>query len=337
MSSWANRGVLRKRDISKIPESLRPQIVPRVEKQEVILSESFIYKPQNDIIVQTTEKSSDSYPLRSLYPLKTILTGLSPGSFELTFNDKSYVFVILRHLRITKDNDLWITSYNSIRKFYTNKIIIIDDNSIINTVNGKLYNTEIIYSEFPGAGELLPYYYFLKYKWADNMIFLHDSMFINRPFKLNELDRDVKFHWYFESNGFDNNKQINSFLSLLSNGKELTEFISSDESSKKWKGCFGGTTIISYELTAYIEEKYNIFTYLAISIKTRKDRETFERILGIVLFYEEAVNILNCSNFGNIVVYPAAFESQNNNIDTASHIVGQHGYDTAILKVWRGR
>ena len=66
----------------------------------------------------------------------------------------SYVFVILRNIQNARDNDLWISSYNSIRKFYKNKIIIIDDNSKINTVNGKLVNTDIIYSEWNGAGEV---------------------------------------------------------------------------------------------------------------------------------------------------------------------------------------
>ena len=61
--------------------------------------------------------------------VKKIDTSLKPSAFELKFRDKTYVFVILRHIRTTRDNDLWISSYNSIRKFYTNKIIIIDDNS----------------------------------------------------------------------------------------------------------------------------------------------------------------------------------------------------------------
>jgi hypothetical protein len=132
------------------------------------------------------------------YITKKIDTMLNPSAFELTNNDKTYVFVILRHLRNIRDNDLWISSYNSIRKFYTNKIVIIDDNSSINTVDGKLVNAEVIRSEFNGAGEILPYYYFLKYKWADKMIFLHDSMFINRLFTQDELEGDVKFHWHFE-------------------------------------------------------------------------------------------------------------------------------------------
>jgi hypothetical protein len=340
MSSWANRGIPRKRDLRQIPESLRPQIIPRVAQPAVIISESF--QPRNEIIIPdsktTTSNKTASTPEYSrpsdVVSRKVDIVPHITAS-ELIYKDKSYVFVILRHLRTVKDNDLWISSYNSIRKFYKNKIILIDDNSSINTVNGNLFNTEVIYSEFPGAGELLPYYYFVKHKWADNMIFLHDSMFLNRPFKDRELDGDAKFHWYFTSNGFDDVNKIHRYITLLNNGDELSDFISSSDSV--WKGCFGAATIISGELVQYIEEKYRIFTQLCFAIKIRKDREAFERLLGIVLFYEEGVKNESCSNFGDILKYPDAFNSENNNFETASHIARSRGYDTAILKVWRGR
>lgn len=104
------------------------------------------------------------------------------------------IFHILRNIIHAKDNDLWISSYNSIRRFYTNPIKIIDDNSIINTFNGKLIDTEVIQSEWNGAGEILPYYYFMKHKWADRMIFIHDSMLLYRPFHNSELSHPVRFY-----------------------------------------------------------------------------------------------------------------------------------------------
>jgi hypothetical protein len=340
MSSWANRKVFPKRDISKIPEALRPQIIPRAVQSAVVISESFQPITSRNEIITSDASTDKSNKIPEYFRSRAIITKKIESvphitASELKFKEKSYVFVILRHLRAVKDNDLWISSYNSIRKFYTNKIVIIDDNSSINTVNGKMFNTEVIYSEFPGAGELLPYYYFAKHTWADNMIFFHDSMFLNRPFKDQELEGDVKFHWYFESNGFDDSHKIQRYFSLLNNGIELTEFTSNPEN--KWKGCFGAATIISSDLVKYIEEKYHIFKQLCFVIKTRKDREAFERLLGIVLFYEEGVNVASCSNFGDILRFPNAFNSENNNIETASHIVNSHGYDTAILKVWRGR
>jgi hypothetical protein len=351
MSSWANIRVPRKRDVSQIPEELRPAIVTRAQRSEVILSESFqtstdtsydypymntIVEPNTARTTNTAAKKKESVvPNPREYVTKKIEVTPSPNAFELRFNGKSYVFVILRHLRRPQDNDLWISSYNSIRKYYTNKIIIIDDNSTINTVNGKLFQTEVIPSDFSGAGEILPYYYFLQSHWADNMIFFHDSMFLNRPFRDAELQREVAFHWHFTPNGFDDTRKITSYLSLLHNHKEVMEFY--QQPNAVWKGCSGGATIMNYDVLVALETKYKVFTILTMAIKTRKERECFERVFGILLYVEGLVNDQNCSNFGDIMRYPNAFESENNNLETAAHQVRQRGYDTAVLKVWRGR
>ena len=339
MSSWSTRQIPRKRDISQIPEALRPQIIPRALRPEVIQSESFQEVSHNEIVLNN-RASEPKKPVEPVvnprqYVSKKIDIAPSPTAIELTYNGKSFVFVILRHLRTTRDNDLWISSYNSIRKFYTNKIVIIDDNSSINTVDGKLINAEVIKSEFNGAGEILPYYYFLKYKWADRMVFLHDSMFLNRPFRDTELQGDIKFHWYFDGDGVNDFRKISNYISLLKHNTDIQAFAT--DTDTKWFGCFGASTICSLETIQYIEEEYNMFKTLVLSIRTRKDREAFERVFGIVLYYEGIFQDANCSNFGSIIKYPGAFESENNNYETAAHILRQRGYDTAIIKVWRGR
>jgi hypothetical protein len=344
MSSWANRGLPRKRDISKIPEDFRPTIVPRAHRPEVVISESFHEVSYNEVVnyfrnnepqFEKPEKSKNSEPLNPRqYVIKKIETLPSSSAIELKYQNKSYVFIILRHLINTRDNDLWISSYNSIRKFYTNKIIIIDDNSSINTVDGKLFNTEVIKSEFNGAGEILPYYYYLKYKWADRMIFLHDSMFINRLFKDKELDGNFKFNWYFKSNSLDNYRKITNYLSLLKNSTDLQAFTTNNMT---WVGCFGASAICDLETIRYLEDKYNLFSLLVFNIKTRNDREIFERILGIILFYDKIIDENSCSNFGDITKYPNAFNYDNNNFEIAERLLIQNGYDTAIIKIWRGR
>lgn len=339
MSSWANRGIPIKRNISQIPEQFRPTIIPRAARSEIVISETFQEVTSNEIILNSRKnepKKKVEEPINSRqFITKKIDSSLSPSAYELRFRDKSYVFVVLRHIRTTRDNDLWISSYNSIRKLYTNKIVIIDDNSSLNTVDGKLSNTEIIKSEFNGAGEILPYYYFLKYKWADKMVFLHDSMFMNRPFRDTELEGDIKYHWYFEGNGINDFRKISNYISLLKNNTELQAFATDTDTN--WFGCFGATTISSLSTIQYLEDEYKIFSCLVLSIRTRKDREAFERVFGIVLYYEGFFDNNECSNFGNILKYPDAFESENNSFETAKHILGQRGYDSAIIKVWRGR
>ena len=92
-----------------------------------------------------------------------------------------FSFIILRYVINKETNKMWIKCYNSIRKFYNNKIIIIDDNSNKNFItNIKLDNCFIINSDIKkGRGELLPYYYYTKYKFSKRIIVLHDSMKIH--------------------------------------------------------------------------------------------------------------------------------------------------------------
>lgn len=340
MSSWANRGIPTKRNLSQIPEGLRPTIITRAQRPEVIISESFQQKQENEIIYPSGSKDNEkSLPEINAYSRPSYSTRKydmtpAPNAIELRHNDKSYVFVILRNIRTPRDNDLWMSSYQSIRKFYTNKIIIIDDNSDINTVNGKLVNTEVIQSEYNGAGEILPYYYFLKNKWADTMIFLHDSMFLNRLFTSEELDGTIRFHWHFDNTELKNDRKIGTYLSMLSNYDALLAFANQPDSI--WKGCFGGAAIMDLAIVQHLEETYSFFSILVMSIRSRKDREIFERLLGIVLYHERMIGD-SVSNFGNIVQYPDSFQSQISTPEQGAHAISQKGYNSAIIKVWRGR
>ena len=334
MSSWANRLIPRKRDLSQIPDEFRPTIVPRVERHEVVLSESFQVKVENEIIYpdKSEWKSSfQSLPSFSGYSSSSTNTFSSKRvptipAIELIHNEKSYVFVILRNIQKTSDNDLWLSAYQSIRQYYTNQIIIIDDNSTLNTFNGKLVNTEIIQSEYNGAGEILPYYYFLKEKWADTMIFLHDSMVIHRLFTEDELDHEVIMHWHFNEKDKANVKKSVALLSYLTKSTEIEEYALNGS----WNGVFGGASIIDLTVVEMLEDKYKI-TNLVNFIRTRKQRQLVERVLGILLSYEKNVT----SNFGDILKYPKNFET--NNLQTSIHNISQANYNTAIIKLWRGR
>ena len=357
MSSWTNRNIPRRRDLSQIPEELRPATpIPRSERTEVVLSES--YKQQEDAhpFFSTTYPPGGHNPV--YYPasssrggfksesneLSTLLTSMAaqysgvhpphPEAKELVVNGKTYVFVILRHIRTPSDNDLWITSYNSIRRHYTNKIIIIDDNSMLNTVNGKLYQTEILQSDYAGAGETLPYYYFLMYRWADRMIFVHDTMFLYRPFHLEEVDTDCRFHWSFINSDATSTARLQQILPSLKNHQELMPYINQPES---WRGCFGVAMVVGIEVVEQLEQKYKLFSTMIMMVRNRKDREMAERLVGLVLFHEGIVTTENCSTFGDILAYPSAFQSEWSNLSTARYQLEQAGYNSALIKVWRGR
>ena len=68
--------------------------------------------------------------------------------------------IILRHVNNVCTNKYWINCYKCIRQYYPeNKILIIDDNSNYEYISNEvLYKTRIIKSEYPGRGELLPYF-----------------------------------------------------------------------------------------------------------------------------------------------------------------------------------
>jgi hypothetical protein len=95
--------------------------------------------------------------------------------------------------------------------------------------------------------------------------------------------------------------------------------------------------MIDIDVVRYLEEMYGLFSKMAMTVRTRKDRQIFERILGLVLFHEELLDSNHCSNFGDILKYPHAFESENQHVDAAAHALAVSGYNSAIIKVWRGR
>lgn len=235
----------------------------------------------------------------------------------------STVFVILAHVQKAEDHALWQRCHTSIRQFYPEAPIVIIDDSSIQPLKGNLENTAFIRSAYPGRGELLPYYYFLKERWADKMIFLHDSMFLQRPFTEEELDHPIKFHWYFKNHEWDENQNIALLLERLNLFEETTS----------WYGCFGTASIIDLSLLEEVESKYNFTQALLPVVKSRSMRMALERVFAIVMFKERYVTKKECSNFGSIHDYPFAFKELN---EKMLKVIQLH-YPGAILKTWHGR
>jgi len=80
----------------------------------------------------------------------------------------TFGFIITRHVNSEKTNKYWNNSVKLLRTFYPfRKIVVIDDNSDYSYVKSdfEYKNVEIIQSEFPGRGELLELFYFIKYKF----------------------------------------------------------------------------------------------------------------------------------------------------------------------------
>ena len=186
-------------------------------------------------------------------------------------------FIILRHVTNETTNLYWIHCYHCIRTHYPeNKIIIIDDNSNSQFVtNHVIYNTTIIHSEYPGRGELLPYYYYLANKQFDVAVILHDSVFINKPLNVDlQQVNTYKMLWEFEHH-WDQIEDETRIIDVFRDA-ELTELY---KQPHLWKGCFGGMSIIAHDFLCYINEQYNLAHLLDVVVN-RYNRSSFERVIA---------------------------------------------------------
>lgn len=198
-------------------------------------------------------------------------------------------FIILRNVINKKTNKLWINCYESIRKFYSNRILIIDDNSNQDflTVDYKMKNYSIIYSEFKGRGELLPYYYYNTNPFCERVIVLHDSMRIEEFIDFENINDYTNYTKIFSFNNRWYNQDIKYLgqqLKSLNKANELITF--HKENKNKLTGCAGNCYVIDHEFVKNIFEKYKL-TRLLKCIKTREQRKSLERTLACVFEYEK--------------------------------------------------
>jgi hypothetical protein len=235
--------------------------------------------------------------------------------------NKTLGFIILRHVSNPDTDQLWNDSYDSIRRFYPeNPILIIDDNSCQEHITKReLYNTTIINSEYPGRGELLPYYYYVKNKFCDMVVILHDSTFINRHIDFNT--DTFRILWNFEDYKDDQPEDVTLILSTFQDN-DLLEYY---RHKHLWTGCFGGMSVITHDYLSSINEKYN-FSLLLDKILNRYNRMSFERVIAVLL--HKPHNCKSISLFGIIHNYCkwGLPYSQKHNL---SHL--------PIIKVWTGR
>jgi len=252
----------------------------------------------------------------------------------------SFGFIITRHVNSVKTNKYWNQCVKLIRTFYPfRKIVIIDDNSNYDYVS-KEYdykNLEIIQSEFPKRGELLPYYYYLKYKFFHNAIIIHDSIFIHKRINFEKLNGiNVLPLWFFNSDkeNIDNTLRIVRKLrnSMILENKLVKNNIVIGMDTDKWHGCFGVQSYINLKFLEKIEEKYGI-TNLIFTVNCRSDRCCLERIFGCIFCTESRNLLVKKSLLGNIMKY----QTWGYSYDEYMVNLKKGTIPRAIVKVWTGR
>jgi hypothetical protein len=252
-----------------------------------------------------------------------------------------YGFIITRHVNSELTNKYWNNCIQCLRRFYPyKKIVIIDDNSnkdfVVPFYDYK--NIEIIESEFHGRGELLPYYYFIKQKFFDNAVIIHDSVFFHIRVNFEKLiGVNVLPFWHFYSDNESLNNSV-QIASVLNNSSEIANKLSFHDKvlgmdKSNWFGCFGSQAFINHDFLLYLERKYKISKMTTV-VTSRKDRCCLERIMGVI-FYSEYPSIskkksllgfiFKYQNFGNYTYENYEEDVKNNKLPRP------------IVKVWTGR
>jgi len=252
----------------------------------------------------------------------------------------SFGFIITRHVNSETTNKYWNHSVKCLRSLYPlKKIIIIDDNSNYNFVKADFdyKNVEIVQSEFKGRGELLPYYYYLKNKYFNNAVILHDSVFFHKRVNFEKfLGLKVIPLWFFNP---DKENVINTIRisSNLSNALSIQQKITLNDSliglpHLKWYGCFGGQSFINHNFLQEIEAKYKITNMLS-AVKCRSDRCSLERILGCIFFTENQKILNKKSIFGDIMRY----QKWGYSYEKYYQDFKNNKLPRIVVKVWTGR
>ena len=253
----------------------------------------------------------------------------------------NYGFIISRHVNSEQTNKYWNQCVKLIRTYYPlKKIIIIDDNSKQEYIksNFEYKNVTVIQSEYPGRGELLPYVYYLKYKWFPNAVIIHDSLFIHKriPFETFNIPVLPLWHHIYDKENVSNILRIST---VLKNSHSLIKKINGSEvkilgfNNDNFYLCFGGQSFIQLKFLEHLQNKYNI-TKLVSVVNNRTDRCALERILGLLFCQEYPKLIKIKSLFGDILTKERTF---NYNFDQYTEDLRCRKVIYPFIKVWTGR
>ncbi len=267
------------------------------ERDDIFIKRQFdenIFKIDNDI---------DNYNLLE-YGNEIInkLESYENNKLLLNNNYNIFGFIMIRYVKSNETNKSWIRCYESIRRFYSEPIIIIDDNSIIDYItNHPVVNCRIISSEFPRRGELLPYYYYIKNNFFKRAVIIHDSMEFKKFYDFKNIANYKNFTRMFQFGGGAYNMDIENFEEMtkyINNGNNLLQYHNLNKSNLI--GCFGVCYIIDYDYLNEINKKYNIINLINY-IDTRKKRQCLERFLSCLFEYDKGKRFITRQDiFGSI-------------------------------------
>jgi len=259
--------------------------------------------------------------------------------------DNDYGFIISRHVNSEKTNNYWNQCVKLLRVYYpTKRIVVIDDNSDYTYVKPEFNysNVKIIQSEFPKRGELLPYYYYLKHKFFNNAVILHDSVFFHRRIGFEKFVRNGTsvlplWNFYADKENVTNTLRI---VRHLTNYPAIQSKLMMENTllglgmptSTKWYGCFGVQSYINLKFLEQIDRKYHISNLLS-AVRCRADRCCLERIFGCIFTSESLRALHQRSLLGNIMTYHTWGYTYDQYIEDFR----KGTVPKMVVKVWTGR
>lgn len=272
----------------------------------------------------------------------TIQMNLSESS-----DSRNFGFIITRHVNSETTNKYWNFCIQSIRRVYPlKKIVVIDDNSKKEFLNAEFEykNVEYVKSEFPGRGELLPYYYFYKNNYFDNAVIIHDSVFMQKRINFELLiEKQVKVMplWHFFCEKKESFRDTIGMMSTLTNNYFIMTLFNTDKTYEVigrnndyvWAGCFGVQSFINRNFLIGLKNKYNLFILLNY-VTERKYRCCLERIMGVIFYEEYLKYVKQHSLLGNIKAY---CEWGYTYKEHCENLRNKKIPNLPVVKVWSGR
>jgi hypothetical protein len=189
-------------------------------------------------------------------------------------------------------------------------------------------NLTIVQSEYHGRGELLPYIYYLRNKWFENAVIIHDSVFFHFTYNFENVNRKFASLWYFGNN----DSELYNILRVASNlnNNEIIKKYILEWKQNKWLSSQGAQTYINHNFLVYINKKYNIENLISV-VLNRNDRATLERIMGILIYIETKQTDTVFGDINNL--YKAGRYTFDEYMDSFS----KKTIPRKIVKVWTGR
>jgi hypothetical protein len=264
----------------------------------------------------------------------------------------SFGFIVLRHVNSENTNHYWNEAVISIRSLYSKeiKIVVIDDNSKEEFIREffPYENVEYVQSEYPQRGELLPFIYYQCNKYFDNAVIIHDSIFIKRKINfqkfVNSGMKVVPF-WHFQYGKDENMLNTLRILKSMRNTQIMEKNLMSTKNvevlgmktDSYWDGCFGTICFINHTFLNYLQTKYH-FSNMIQQVKTKSDRCSLERIIGIMFFVECNYLKRQSSLFGNIHDYRKGEYGWGYTYEQHRNYIKKHNRSIVpVVKVWSGR